>query len=327
MTGVIQFVQFNLLPALAAGAAVWLLVIVGLRLFGITQPIYRLCLMTAPLIKSTLVLVGVHALLPWPDSVFGDWQRQAVSAGTMVPVFAVLLVVALVVREVAHRRSRRVVLARAQPASDVSPRLAQALARVLDAYRVNQSAIAVACPVAPAVATPALLVTDESLASPVVMTSGAPTIVFPRQLADELSDDEIDGALAHEIAHVQLRQPLWCSAGTFQVLAGLNPVAMALASHFRREEEKACDDIAVATVGRPTTYAEMLLKSYRFADRQASPARLVVVHSASLLDWKPMITERIERLVHASWTRPAIWRQLASTAAVWGLIVAVFFAG
>lgn len=327
MTGVRQFVLFNLLPALGVGVAVSLVVLLGLRVLGITRPAYRLCLLTAPLIKSTLVLVGVQAVLLWPGLGFGAWQQQALSAGIVVPVFGLILLGTLGARQMTHRRTRQKVLAGARPATAVSPRLARALDRVMAAFRAKALAVGAACPPMPETAAPKLLVADDGLDTPLVFTSGEPTIVFPHRLADELDDREIDGALAHEVAHLQLRRPLWCSPAAFQVLTGVNPIAMVLASHFRREEEKACDDIAVAAVGRPTTYAGMLLKSYRYADRQASPVRLALGHGAGLLGWKPMIAERVERLLQTSLARSGGWRQFLSTAAVWVVIVAVFFAG
>ena len=65
---------------------------------------------------------------------------------------------------------------------------------------------------------------------------------------DDVDDAELEGALAHEMAHFRLRRPAYCSSELFRTLAVLNPLSVLLADYFQREEEKACDDIAVAAV-------------------------------------------------------------------------------
>ena len=62
MTDAMRFVLFNLLPSLVAGLGVLALVLVGIRIFRIRHGTLRACLLIAPIVKSTLVLVGLTVL-------------------------------------------------------------------------------------------------------------------------------------------------------------------------------------------------------------------------------------------------------------------------
>jgi len=106
-----------------------------------------------------------------------------------------------------------------------------------------------------------------------------PVLVFPGSLVPQLTDDELFAALAHEMAHLTLEQPRWCSSVVVQRLAGITPLVSLLAAQLHQEEEKACDDMAIAVFGRPEVLSSMLLKIYRFAHQQFPP---LVEHMQSL---------------------------------------------
>ena len=324
MSVIPQFLLYNLVASMAAGVLVLGAVVAGIRVFGIRHGALRSCLLTAPLIKSTLVLLGLTLLVSWPRGVSENIRRAAVPPEVAVPLFLGVWAVVLGVRFLWLRRSRTLALANTAPAEDGSPRLVHALDRVMSAYRTNDARITGICPCAPLPARPRLLIADRA-ASPFVVTVGEPTMVFPSQVLSTLNDEEVEGALVHELAHLRLRRPAWCSSEHVQTLSMLNPMAVFMASHLHREEEKACDDIAVAAVGRPDVYAQMLLKSYRFAQNSPSPAMARLRELPQLIGQKPLVSERVERLVGEPAPYQRVGAQYFSAMALWVALVAVFF--
>ncbi len=320
-----QFLLYNVAASLVSGLLVLGVVLLGVRLLRIRHGALRSCLLTAPLIKSTLVLSGLTLLVSWPRDIFQNVRREAVPPETVIPLFLGFGALALGLRFVWVRRSRALALEDTTPAEVVSPRLVEALDRVMASYRENDARITGICPCAPLPERPRLLVTDRPVGSPFVATTGEPAIVFPRRLLSTMTDQEVDGVLAHELAHLRLRRPRWCSSENVQVLSMLNPMALFMASQLHREEEKACDDIAVAAVGRPDVYAEMLIKSYRFARGSPQPFRTRLRTLPQLTGGRPLLTERVERLVEDPAAHQHVALQYVSAMALWVGLLSVFF--
>ena len=105
MSPATRFLLYNLLPAMVAGAFVWALVHAGVHLLRIRHGKLRLCLYMAPLIKSTLVLVGMTIVLRWPRDVFEGWRAGALPPQTVAPILVVLTGLVLIARSFAVRRS------------------------------------------------------------------------------------------------------------------------------------------------------------------------------------------------------------------------------
>ena len=68
----------------------------------------------------------------------------------------------------------------------------------------------------------------------------------------------------------------------------------------------------------------MLLKSYRFARRQAQPFASPLLAVSRLLGRQPAVSERIERLLGQDAPRARLQWQYAGTVALWCLIAGVF---
>ena len=94
-----------------------------------------------------------------------------------------------------------------------------------------------------------------------VLGCGAPMIAIAPGLLDELTDDELDGIVIHEWAHVQRRDDLMHLAQScIAVLAGWHPAVWWLGRQLRLEREIACDELAVAKLGSAKRYAASLVK-------------------------------------------------------------------
>lgn len=110
-----------------------------------------------------------------------------------------------------------------------------------------------------------------------------------------------------------------------QTLAIANPMATMMASQLLAEEEKACDDVAVAATGDAESYAGMLLKAYRFARPAPTAASRKLEYLPQLLGLKPMLTERVERLVGGASPGGGMTKQYVGFAVVWAAVIVLFF--
>lgn len=326
MSALQQFVLNNLLPALVAGALAWATVWAGIHVLRVRHGKLRLCLFTAPLLKSTLVLLGLGMVLPWPRDLFGAWHAEALPPAAVIPFFLSITGATILGRSALVQRARRRALVGAAPADERAARLHRALDHVMDVFASRRAEIVLRCGCEPDIVRPDVRVTDEPLHSPIVIPDRRPTIVFPAGLIGRLSEAELEGAIAHEIAHTLLRDPRSCfSSETVKSLSVANPLAAAMAAQLHREEEKACDDLAVAAIGDADTYAGMLLTCYRYARETSLPYIGTLRYLPHLMGVKPMLSERIERLLDEAGPGHDMPAQYAAFGVLWVLIVAVFF--
>jgi len=90
-------------------------------------------------------------------------------------------------------------------------------------------------------------------------------IIFPAEMIDELSLDEIRLVLAHELAHIKRRDLAWNAlAAVVHIALYFHPLVW-LAHHFsRREQELACDELVVTRLAvERHDYGQMLVNVAR----------------------------------------------------------------
>lgn len=324
MTPLVQFLLYNLLPSLVIGAVAWLVVVAALTLFPIRKATIRLSLLAIPLVKSILILLGIGLILPWPEPFFSELHSQALPPQQVLPYLIIWAGVIFLVYELVVRRARRRMLVNARQAPE---RLAQNLDSVITPINQNVSYICtngLECSMSKT-RKPQLLVSDD-LNSPVALTAGGePAVIFPSGLVPELTDTELKGALAHELTHFSLRWPGWCSVSLLRKMAIVSPTAGLVMTQINREEEKACDDMAVKITGDPEVYSDMLLKSYRYALAHQRPVEGKLNILPRLLGVKPLLTERVERLLHPEPVTSGQWQQYVIACFLWFGLSAVFF--
>lgn len=155
--------------------------------------------------------------------------------------YVLLLVLACLRFGMAWRRARRLVHA---ASADVPQRFVRAMqmqCEVMD------------CPI------PKVAVSDE-IAGPLLAGVVQPTLLLPAHSANELSDEEVEAVLAHELSHLCRRDPLWHTVSSVLLLpVQFHPVANWIASRIRQTREMACDAEAVAWMGSWSRYADALL--------------------------------------------------------------------
>jgi Zn-dependent protease with chaperone function len=99
-----------------------------------------------------------------------------------------------------------------------------------------------------------------------------PWIALDPELAHTLDSNELDALLAHEMAHLRLRDPTLCLlTGVCRDLVFFLPGIYLACAWLRREQEEAADDLAAGSTHRPATLASTILKVW---ESQASRMRL-----------------------------------------------------
>lgn len=333
MAVILRFLVYNLLLSLAAGLVAWLIVLGVVRLLGIRSSSLGFCFFSLPVFKSILISLGIGLVFPWPIQWFGKWQGLALPFWQVLPVLLIWAAGMFLVYWLIVQHARLSVLVEAQPAAEAAPRLAAAFENVLVGFREAPCPQCSddLCRIVKMKVEPRLLI-SRRLNSPVALTDGGePLILFPSGLVSQLSDVELAGALAHELAHFYLRRPNWCSAGLLQKLTLFNPVASLVGEYLHRQEEMACDELAVSILGQPEVYASMLTRSYRYSREQAdrtAQGRLQVLPRlvGGLIGSKPLLSQRVEHLLSIELTRKS-WKQ--SRLVVWlawaGLVLVIFY--
>jgi Zn-dependent protease with chaperone function len=140
-----------------------------------------------------------------------------------------------------------------------------------------------------------------------------PRIYVSAGLIRSFSADHLQVAFAHEIGHIRRsRKPVLIFAYVLRVLMFFNPVAMIEFRRLAQEEEKVCDDIAVALTGKAEALSEaieMLRPAPEDYEKETSSGRAGSVASS------------IERYSHDLLLRSRMLRlkERISNDALWGL--------
>lgn len=104
-----------------------------------------------------------------------------------------------------------------------------------------------------------LVVLDDEDLSLFSSTGANPILYVSTGMLKKYDVDHLQGAFAHEIAHIRRsRRPLLMFAYILRTMMFFNPVAMIEFRRLAHEEEKACDDYAVAMTGNPDALAEAI---------------------------------------------------------------------
>lgn len=277
-------------------------------------------LLRLSVVLPPLVLVWQHLGLPaLPEHLQvlrpGQWAEALVRAGpgAWVVVGALLggTTLLFAVQEVIPAlRGRR---GRTDPAQVPDPRLDAALDRVRRAHAASGLPALRGRPV-----RALRLETDDRLAG--LHGLADRRILVSRGLLAALDEDELDGAVAHELAHLLRGGNLrLLGVWALRVLQAFNPATLILFRSLLETEEAACDAVAVRLVGRPAALASALLKAH---GRPAEPppgtgrfqrARQEVLRRADLASTRHRVRALLDR--------PRPWSSPGSVMAGAGLLL------
>lgn len=121
-----------------------------------------------------------------------------------------------------------------------------------------------------------LFLPDDVRGAFVVGLRGRSGVLLSAELANELSNEELDAILAHELAHVAAKDvPVLVVAGLLRDLVGWNPIAHLALRRLTAEREFEADRCAAAVTGKPLAVASSLIKMcehMRHSARVAHPS-------------------------------------------------------
>ncbi|HKQ80312.1 MAG TPA: M56 family metallopeptidase [Blastocatellia bacterium] len=112
---------------------------------------------------------------------------------------------------------------------------------------------------------PIELIVSSRFAEPAVWRALRPVIVFPRGLAERLSDDELESVLTHELFHIKRFDNLLGSLQMFVCcLFWFHPLVWLIDRRLIEERELMCDERVILSGAAPEAYATGLWKVVQF---------------------------------------------------------------
>jgi Zn-dependent protease with chaperone function len=134
------------------------------------------------------------------------------------------------------------------------------------------------------VPTPTVTVVPDCPGGAYVVGSRHPIIVLDRDLVARLDRFELEGVIAHELAHVRRRDnSVAALLGGVRDLAFFVPGIRWAVRQLHKERELAADQVAIGATGRPGALAGGLLKVLEAGPGSASPCAAFAPHG-SLVD-------------------------------------------
>jgi beta-lactamase regulating signal transducer with metallopeptidase domain len=138
-----------------------------------------------------------------------------------------------------------------------------------------------------------------------------PLVAADPCLLPALDDGELEGLVAHELAHLRRRDPLLCLlVGAFRDLTFFLPTVHVAARWLRHEQEESADEVAARSTARPVALASSILKVWSQTSAKgprvacaAVPGGLRLatagprVTPPTLTDGARLVTRRVERLL------------------------------
>ena len=151
---------------------------------------------------------------------------------------------------------------------------------------------------------------------PMVIGSLKPVILLPMGAVNNLSEQEVEAILAHELAHIRRNDYLInLCLSVIEVLFYYHPAVWWIAANIRVERENCCDDIAVELCGNSLTYAKALV---RLQDVHHSAPAFAMSFSGR----KQHLLNRIKRILNQPQSSSNIMEKLTATTF---LLLAILF--
>ncbi|MPZ86674.1 MAG: M48 family metalloprotease [Nitriliruptorales bacterium] len=165
-----------------------------------------------------------------------------------------------------------------------------------------------------------------------------PLIAVDPEFVRTLDDRELEGLLAHELAHLHRRDPLLCLlVGLFRDLTFFLPPAYLAGRWLWREQEESADQVAAEVTARPASLASSILKVWDRATLAGPPVACAAVPADVL--WRSgsrgsapgahalsraarMVSRRVERLVSGDYLVTSLRRRIEIAMAISMLVAA-----
>ncbi len=285
---------------------------------GLRTPGVRVATAVAPAVVLLVVVLAVSTQMRLPAVMFpvddagllpipvadGYQHFAPMAVPILVGIWAVV-VMARLTRRCLVLRSARVRANHAVAAGDTPPHV-RALSRRV-AHQLD-------------VPVPTVTVVDHCEGGAFVVGRRHPIIVLDGQLLARLDDDELQGVISHELAHVRRRDNVVAGLlGTVRDLAFFVPGIGWAARQLHRERELAADQVAVNATGKPGALASGLLKVLEGGSTRPAACASLAPHGS--------LVDRVQVLVDdrppPTRTRRAFELGAAATVSIVSVLVAM----
>lgn len=132
---------------------------------------------------------------------------------------------------------------------------------------------------------------SETLQVPVMIGFLKPVILLPAAMVNNLSPEQLEAILLHELAHIKRNDYLLnIFQSIVETILFFNPFVWWISRNIRLEREHCCDDLVIAGTVQPMHYAKALvaLEEYRIT---ANPMAMAAAHD------KHFLLHRIKRIM------------------------------
>ena len=159
---------------------------------------------------------------------------------------------------------------------------------------------------------PALLLLPQCPGGAFTARALRPVLVVDPVVVDGLDQRELEGLVAHELAHIRRRDNLLAGIiGVVRDLAFFLPPIHAAARWLRQEREESADELASEITRRPGALASSILKVWESSTASRRPVVCAAVPPRlALAGGGAVIEARVERLISIRDALPA-WRRRA----------------
>ncbi len=140
---------------------------------------------------------------------------------------------------------------------------------------------------------PVRLLESSQIKVPVVMGYLKPMILLPFGLVNNLSIQEVESILLHELAHIRRRDYLInLVQGLLDTIFFFNPALLWVSSLIRHERENCCDDMAIHQTGSRQQFVEALVSFYAYTN--PAPNQFALAFAAK----ESQLVSRVKRIVY-----------------------------
>lgn len=106
-----------------------------------------------------------------------------------------------------------------------------------------------------------LLSSRLSVGGPILVGLLRPMILLPAAVLAQLTPSQLEAVIAHELAHIRRRDPLWIFLQRMtETLLFFHPMVWVISRKLSQEREHACDDLVLSGEADPSAYATALVR-------------------------------------------------------------------
>jgi len=137
-----------------------------------------------------------------------------------------------------------------------------------------------------------LLLESAIIKVPAVVGFLKPTILVPLGLINNLSQEEVESILMHELAHIRRKDYLFNLLQCFiDIIFFFNPAVLWISSLIRNERENCCDDIAISETKNKKQFIQALVSFHQY---NTSVSKYAMPFAAR----KHKLVDRVKRIVN-----------------------------